>query len=77
MKKPALRLLMLSILTTSLVAVPAVTQVSAATSNTHVKKKKVVHQSPKTANPSAKSYSNNPYEEDEDRKRAAGGGGGY
>jgi hypothetical protein len=76
MMKLAVRLLTLSMLTASLLVVPTVAQVSAATSSKHIKKKvRVVHQSPK-ANPSAKSYSNNPYEDDFDR-RNAGGGGGY
>ena len=79
MAKIAVRLLILSMFTTSLLAVPLATEVSAATSSKHVKKKRVrmTHQNPGAALPSAKSYSNNPYEDDEDRRRASGGGGGY
>ena len=77
MKKLAVRLLMLSMFTTPLLLVPVVTPADAATTGKHIKKKRVTHQAPGTAVPSAKSYSNNPYEDDEDRRRANGGGGGY
>jgi hypothetical protein len=80
MAKLAVRLLILSMFTTSLLVIPAVTPAKAMTTSTkHIKKKRVrvTHQNPSVAGPSAKSYSNNPYEDDEDRRRANGGGGGY
>ena len=79
MAKLAIRVLILSMFTTSLLVAPAVTPADAATTNSkHMKKKRVsaVHQRPKAADPYASSYSNNPYENDFDRKNA-GGGGGY
>ena len=78
MAKLAVRFLMLSMLTTSLLCTPIVTQAEAATtSSKHMKKKvRVVHQRPKVADPSASPYSSNKYEDDFDRK-TGGGGGGY
>ena len=80
MTKIALRLLILSIFATSLLAAPLVTEVSAATSSKHIKKKRVrvMHQSPRVAgpSPSANPYSTDRYGDDPDR-RAGGGGGGY
>jgi hypothetical protein len=78
MPKLAARFLVLSILTTSLLVMPIVTCANAVTtSHKHVKKKRVrvVHQSPKLADPGANPFSSN-YENDFDRKNA-GGGGGY
>ena len=75
MTKLAVRILMLSIFVTSLLAAPMVTPVeAAATSSKHMKKKKaaVTHQSPKAANPSASPYGSR-YEDDPDRKAAGGG----
>jgi len=75
MAKLAIRLLMLSMLTTSLMATPIVTQVNAATtSSKHMKKKgtRVTHQSPRVAGPSASPYPKN-YDDDFDRKAAGGG----
>jgi hypothetical protein len=79
MAKIAVRLLMLSIFATPLLMAPVSTPADAATTGKHIKKKRVkmVHQAPGAAVPTAKSYSNNPYEDDEDRRRANGGGGGY
>jgi len=77
MMKRAVRLLTLSMLMASLLVVPTVTPVEAATSNKHMKKRaRVTHHSPKAADPYASPYSSNPYENDFDRKNA-GGGGGY
>jgi hypothetical protein len=78
MAKIAIRLLVLSMLTTSLLVAPVVAPADAATtSGKHAKKKmRVVHQRPKAADPYASPYSNNPYENDFDR-RNAGGAGGY
>jgi len=78
MAKLAIRFLILSMLTTSLLVIPVVTPAEAATSGTpHVKKKvRVTHHSQRVAKPQANPYSNNPYEDDFDRKNA-GGGGGY
>jgi hypothetical protein len=78
MAKSAIRFLILSMLTTSLVAFPIVTQAEAATtSSKHVKKRmRVVHQRPKAADPYASPFSSNRYDDDFDRKNA-GGGGGY
>jgi hypothetical protein len=77
MAKRAIRFLILSMLTTSLLVVPVVTQGEAATTGKHIKKKmRVVHQHPRAADPSASPYSSNRYEDDFDRKNA-GGGGGY
>jgi hypothetical protein len=75
MAKIAIRLLILSMFTTSLLVAPLVTEVSAATSSKHMKKKtaRVTHQSPRASNPSASLYSNNRYEDDPDRKAAGGG----
>ena len=82
MSKLAVRLLILSMFPTSLLATPIVTGVSAATttkqtSTKHMKKKKVrmTHQSPRAADPYASPFGNR-YEDDPDR-RAGGGGGGY
>ena len=74
MAKIAVRLLILSIFTTSLLVAPIVTEASAATTTKHMKKKKVrvTHQSPGAANPPASPYGSR-YEDDPDR-RAAGGG---
>ena len=75
MKKLAVRLLMFSMLATSLLVVPVVTPAGAATtSSKHMKKKQVraVHQSPKVANPSASPFGSR-YEDDPDRKAAGGG----
>jgi hypothetical protein len=79
MTKFAFRLLIFSMLTTSLLVAPIVTQVEAAATGTtkHVKKKvRVTHQRPKAADPYASPFSTNKYEDDFDRKNA-GGGGGY
>ena len=77
MMKRAVRLLTLSMLMASLLVVPTVTPVEAATSSKHMKKRvRVTHHSPKAADPYASPYSSNPYENDFDRKNA-GGGGGY
>jgi hypothetical protein len=78
MAKLAVRFLILSMLTTSLLVFPIVTQAEAATtSGKHVKKKmRVVHQRPKAADPYASPFSSNRYDDDFDRKNA-GGGGGY
>jgi hypothetical protein len=78
MAKLAIRFFVLSMLTTSLLVAPIVTQAgAAATSSKHVKKKvRVVHQRPKAADPNASPFSSNRYEDDFDRKNA-GGGGGY
>ncbi|WP_298253409.1 hypothetical protein [Bradyrhizobium sp.] len=79
MRKLAVRILMLSMFTTSLLVVPLVAEVSAATTTTkHMKKKnvRVTHQRPKAADPYASPYSNYRYDDDPDR-RAGGGGGGY
>jgi len=76
MTKLAVRLLILSTLTTSLLAAPFVTQVEAATaSSKHVKHKRVrvVHQRPAAANSSASPASSNRYDDDFDRKAAGGG----
>jgi len=78
MAKLAIRLLMLSMLTTSLMATPIVTQVNAATTsskhvNKHMKKGvRAMHQSPRVAGPSASPYPKN-YDDDFDRKAAGGG----
>ncbi|SHN61473.1 hypothetical protein [Bradyrhizobium erythrophlei] len=77
MAKRAIGFLILSMLTTSWLVVPVVTQAEAATTNKHIKKKmRVVHQRPSAADPSASPYSSIKYEDDFDRKNA-GGGGGY
>ena len=78
MAKIAIRLLVLSMFTTSLLVTPIVAPVNAATtSNKHAKKKvRVTHQSPKAADPYVSPFSSNKYEDDFDR-RNAGGGGGY
>jgi hypothetical protein len=80
MAKLAVRLLILSVFTTSLLATPIVAPAAAATtSSKHMKKKRVVHQSPRARDPYASPFSSNssnPYENDFDRKNA-GGGGGY
>jgi hypothetical protein len=77
MAKIAIRLLVLSMFTTSLLVTPIVTPVEAATtSGKHMKKTRVVHQRPKAADPYASPFSSNKYEDDFDR-RNAGGGGGY
>ena len=77
MKKLSIRLLMLSIFTTSLLVAPFAAQVSAAaTSGKHTKKKvRVVQQSRKPANANANPFASK-YDDDFDRK-SAGGGGGY
>jgi hypothetical protein len=77
MPKLAVRFLVLSMLTTSLLVMPIVTQADAATtSHKHIKKRaRVVHQSPKLADPGANPFASK-YENDFDRKNA-GGGGGY
>jgi hypothetical protein len=78
MAKLALRFLILSMFTTSLLVTPIVTQVQAATTNgKHLKKKRVsvVHRSPRGAGPSASPFPTN-YDDDFDRKNA-GGAGGY
>ncbi len=78
MAKIAIRFLVLSMFTTSLLATSVVAPADAATtSSKHVKKKvRVTHQSPKAADPYASPFSSNKYEDDFDR-RNAGGGGGY
>jgi hypothetical protein len=81
MAKRAIRFLILSMLTTSWLVTPVVTQAEAATTSTkHVKKVRVTHQRSravgKAADPSASPYSSIKYEDDFDRKNA-GGGGGY
>ncbi len=79
MAKIAIRFLILSMFTTSLLITPVVAPVDAATtSSKHVNKKRVrvTHQSPKAADPYASPFSSNKYDEDFDR-RNAGGGGGY
>ena len=76
MARIAVRILILSMFTTSLLVAPIVTGASAATSSKHKKKVHVTHQTPKAANPYGSPYSNNRYEDDPDR-RAGGGGGGY
>ena len=75
MRNFAVRLLTLSMLTTSLSVAPIVTQVNAATTHGKHMKKRVgaVHQNPK-ADPSANPFASK-YEDDFDRKN--GGGGGY
>ena len=83
MAKLAIRFFILSMLTTSWVVIPIVTQAEAATTGKHIKKRvKVVHQRPKAvgpkavgraADPSASPYSSNRYEDDFDRKAAGGG----
>ena len=79
MSKLAVRLSILSMLTTSLLVAPIIiTKASAATtSSKHVKKKtRVVHQAaPRAKDPNANPFGSN-YEDDIDRKRG-GGGGGY
>ena len=75
MKKLAVRLLMTSMLTTSMLVLPIVTQVSAATTNGKHTKKVTMHQRPKAADPSANPFASK-YEDDFDR-RNAGGAGGY
>jgi hypothetical protein len=77
MPKLAVRILVLSMLTTSLLVMPIVTWANAATtSHKHIKKRvRVVHQSPKLADPGANPFASK-YEDDFDR-RNAGGGGGY
>ena len=74
MRNLAVRLLTLSMLTASLVVSPLVTQVSAAASSKHAKKKtaRVMHQSPRAPNTSANPYASK-YEDDFDRKSAGGG----
>ena len=76
MAKRAIGFLILSMLTTSWLVVPVVTQAEAATtSSKHTKKRvRVVHQSPKAADRSASPFSSTKYEDDFDRKN---GGGGY
>ena len=74
MAKRAIRLLILSILTTSWLVVPVVTQAEAAATSKPVKKKvRVVHQRPKAAGPSASPSSPSRYEDDFDRKASGGG----
>ncbi len=76
MAKIAIRLLVLSMFTTSLLVTPVVTPANATTSSKHMKKKvRVTHQSPKAADPYASPFTSK-YDEDFDR-RNAGGGGGY
>jgi hypothetical protein len=77
MAKIAIRLLVLSMFTTSLLVSSVVTPANAATtSSKHAKKKvRVTHQSPKAADPYASPFTSK-YDEDFDR-RNAGGGGGY
>ena len=78
MAKLAVRLLILSMVATSVVFTPLITQVEAATtSGKQIKKKKVrvMHRSPKVAGPAASQFPSN-YDNDFDRKNA-GGGGGY
>ncbi|HET7885157.1 MAG TPA: hypothetical protein VFL62_02915 [Bradyrhizobium sp.] len=76
MAKLALRFWILSMLTTSLLVIPAVGHVEAATSKHTKKKVRVVHQRAKAADPYASPFSSNRYDDDFDRKNA-GGGGGY
>ena len=77
MPKLAVRLLILSTLATSLMVVPAITQVEAATtSHKHMKKRvRVVQPSSRASNPSANPFASK-YDDDFDRKNA-GGAGGY
>ena len=61
MAKIAVRLLMLSMFTTSLLVGPLTTEARAATTTKHMKKKRVrvTHENPKAANPDASPSSNN------------------
>ena len=74
MAKIAIRVLVLSMFTTSLLVSAVVTPANAATtSSKHAKKKvRVTHQSPRVAGPSTSSYPRN-YDDDFDRKAAGGG----
>lgn len=74
MAKIAIRFLILSMFTTSLLATSVVAPVDAATtSSKHLKKKvRVTHQSPRASGPSTGSYPRN-YDDDFDRKAAGGG----
>jgi len=74
MKKLTVRILMLSMFTTSLLAVPFVTETSAATSSKHLKKRaRVTHQSPRVSDRSASPFPSR-YEDDFDRRNTGGGG---
>ena len=83
MPKLAVRLLILSMFTTSLLVGPVVTQVNAATQSGKeiTKKKRVAHRNPVPArtragtDPSANPFASK-YDDDFDRKNA-GGAGGY
>ena len=77
MSKLAIRLLILSMSATALLAAPIVTTVKAATNSSKEikKKKKVTHRGPAVADPSANPFSSNIY--DDFDRRNAGGGGGY
>lgn len=76
MPKRAVRFLTLSVLATSLLAVPMVTPVSAATAHhKHVKKRTTVVTHQTTKDPGANPFASK-YEDDFDRKNA-GAGGGY
>ena len=72
--KIAIRFLILSMFTTSLLAAPIATPANAATtSSKHMKKGvRVVHQRPNVAGPAAGQYPKN-YDDDFDRKAAGGG----
>jgi hypothetical protein len=75
MAKIAIRFLILSMFTTSLLVTSVVAPVEAATtSSKHVNKKRVrvVHQRPNVAGPAAGQYPKN-YDDDFDRKAAGGG----
>jgi hypothetical protein len=82
MPKLAVRLLILSMFTTSLLVGPVVTEVNATTQSGKEisKKKRVVHRNPAPARTRAADPGANPfaskYDDDFDRKNA-GGAGGY
>ncbi len=74
MPKLAVRLLILSMMTTSLLLAPTVTQAEPATSHKHMKKKvRLVQPGSRAANPSANPFASK-YDEDFDRKNTGGGG---
>jgi hypothetical protein len=76
MRKRAVQLLILSMLTTALLVGPVVTQANATTnSGKQIKHKRVAHRGPAVRDPNANPFASK-YEDDFDRKNA-GGGGGY
>jgi hypothetical protein len=77
MRKRAVQLLILSMLTTALLVGPVVTQANATTNSGKKLKQKqrIVHQGPAVRDPNANPFASK-YEDDFDRKNA-GGGGGY